>query len=131
MEQRRNQNKKSPLLLAWLIVFQSCVVYHKTPATLEQAANERIKTKITTSNGEVVKFDHVAYEEGMFYGMEKKSGRIQKTPLRQDNVSAVQLKNKKASGWANVAIVTGSIIIMVMVAGWHVENNGFGIELDN
>jgi len=109
--------------IAWflttLMLFQSCVVYHKTPTTLEKASKEHIKTKITNAEGETSIYKYITYEDGVFYGVSKKSGELVKTPLDERYINKLLIKNKSASTWVTVAVIAVPIIafgIAIIVA---------------
>lgn len=98
------------------MLFQSCVVYHKTPTNLEQASREQTKTKITNTNGQDFKYKYVTYEEGIYYGVTKKSGELVKTPLSEQQVAKVRLQNKSASTLVTIAaiVVSGGAIALIV-----------------
>lgn len=97
--------KPIALFLTASLLLQSCVVYHKTPTSLEKASQERIRTKITNTNGQTAKYKYITYEEGVFYGVGLKSGSAIKIPLDQEYISNVVTKNKSASTWLTVGII--------------------------
>jgi hypothetical protein len=107
------------LFLTALMFFQSCVVYHKTPTTLEKASQEHIKTKITNAEGETFQYKYITYEDGVFYGVSKKSGELVKTSLDETYINKLLIKNKSASTWVTVAVIGVPIIafgIAIIVA---------------
>ena len=110
--------KKSVKVVSWLLtvlmLFQSCVIYHKTPSSLEQASQFRTKTKITNSNKDIFKYKYITYEDGMFYGVKKKSGELVKTPLDEEYIITVLSKNKSASTWLTVAIIAIPVTIIII-----------------
>ena len=116
MEAFKTRLKTIAWFLTALMLFQSCVVYHKTPTTLEKASQEQIKTKVTNNEGETIKFKYIAYEDGVFYGVNKKSGEIIKTPLDKQYVETVLIKNKSASTWVTVLVIAVPIIAIVIIA---------------
>ena len=97
--------KPIALLLTALMLFQSCVVYHKTPTTIQQASQEQIRTKIIKTNGEKSKYKYITYEEGQFLGVIKKSGELDKNPLSEQEITKVLIENKSASKWATVGVL--------------------------
>ncbi len=114
--------KATAVFLAFLVLFQGCVVYHKTQTTLEQAQQENIKTKIMTTDYETTKYKYITYEEGTFYGVNKKSGEYVKTLLNEDEVVKVFTKNKRASTWATVLTI-GVPVIGITIAGIIAANS--------
>jgi len=116
--------KTTAVFLASLILLQGCVVYHKTPSTLEQARQENIKTKIMTTDNETSKYKYITYEEGTFYGVNKKSGELVKTPLIQEEVTEVLTKNEKASTlWTVIAI---GVPVVFLAVGFAIAESGLG-----
>ena len=97
--------KPIAFLLTALMLFESCVVYHKTPINLAQASEEHIKTKVVKTNGEVVKYKYIIYEDNQFYGMNRRSGEWIKTPLNQEDLSKVQTKDNTGSTLLTIAVL--------------------------
>ena len=130
MKTLKNGLKPITFLLTALVLFQSCVVYHKAPTTLERASQERIKTKITNSNGETSKYDYISYEDGTYYGVNKdfeERGALIKTPLNQSEIEKILTKNKSASTW----ITAGLIAVPVLAISVIVSLNSISIQMDN
>ena len=114
MEAIKTRLKTIAWFLTALMLFQSCVVYHKTPTTLEKASEERLNTKVTNNEGETTKFKHITYENGQFYGVSKKGGEVIKMPLDQKSIQTVLIKNRTASILVSIGVVTGSIFIVII-----------------
>ena len=93
MEAIKTRFKTIAWFLTALILFQSCVVYHKAPTTLEKASQEQTKTKVTNTNEETFKYKYVTYENGIYYGVNEKSGELVKTSLDPDYLSNIKIKN--------------------------------------
>ena len=118
MELFKNRIKTVACFLTALLLFQSCIVYHKTPTTLESASQERIKTKVISANGQISKFDHIAFEDGQFYGVKKdfdERGKLVKTPLGDQEITKVVVKNKSASTLLTIGVVAVPVAILVGV----------------
>ncbi|MGB5317240.1 MAG: hypothetical protein WBN56_14665 [Robiginitalea sp.] len=123
MEIIKKRVKKIAFGLSVLLLTQSCVVYHKTPTTLEQACKSRMKTKITNANGATIKYQYIDYIDGVYYGVNKKSGTLLRNPLKQEEVT-VMLKNQTATDWTELAIMGGSVLILVASAGLYIDKYG-------
>jgi hypothetical protein len=115
MKANKKRSRIIALFLTGLLLFQSCVVYYKTPTTLEKASRERVRTRITAKNGDVLKYRYISVEDGMFYGMNQKSGKWIKTPLDQNDLALVQTRNKSGSTWATVALIGVPVIVLVII----------------
>ncbi len=112
---------KSPtFFLAALVLFQGCVIYHKTPSTLEQASKELIKTKITATDMETHKYKYVIYDQGVYYGVNKKSGEIIKTPLNPEDILKVAIKNRSASTWVTIGASILPIGLIVAITTYTI-----------
>ncbi|MFX0555804.1 hypothetical protein ACOCEA_03355 [Maribacter sp. CXY002] len=115
MNPNRKRLNAIAIFLTTLLLFQSCVVYHKTPTTLEKASTERINTKVTNSSGENVKYKYITYENGIFFGVTLKSGQSIKTPIDQNDLAQVLTKNKSGSTWATITTIAIPVIATVII----------------
>lgn len=93
------------LILATLLVFQSCVIYHKTPSTLEKASQEQLRTKVKTGENKTYKFRYITYDNGVFYGINERSGKPVKTSLYNENVTGVYLMNEYATILSTIGVI--------------------------
>lgn len=105
--------KPIAFFLTALLLFQSCVVYHKTPTNLFQASQETIKTKVVNANGEISKYKYIAFEDGQFYGVKKKSGELIKTPLNQQDLAKVLTKDKSVSTLLTIALLVSTGVVLI------------------
>ncbi len=106
MEAINKRLKPIALILTALLLFQSCVVYHKTPTTIQQASQEQIRTKIIKTNGEISKYKYITSEDGIFYGVKLKSGEWSKTPLDQKEIARVLTKNISTSKTLTIVVLS-------------------------
>lgn len=106
MKTIRNGLKAIAFFLTALLLFQSCVVYHKTPTNIQQASLEQVKTKIIKTNGEVSKYKYISSEDGVFYGVKLKSGEWIKTPLDQKEIARVLTKNISTSKTLTIVVLS-------------------------
>ncbi|GGD47620.1 hypothetical protein [Muriicola marianensis] len=127
MKKIKKRLKVIALFLSGLILLQSCVVYHKTPTTLQRASQEQLKTKITNTNGERFKYQYVSYEDGVYYGVNEESGKFIKTPLDEEYITEVLTKNKKASTWLTVGLISAPVLFLI-VGLIIIESEGVGVE---
>jgi uncharacterized membrane protein len=123
--------KAIALFFVLLLLFQSCVVYHKTPTSLEKASQESIKAKVTTTNQQTYKYKYITYEDGQFYGVKKKSGELIKTPVSEEDTLKVVLKNKSASTWGTVSLIATPVMafIIILIASVNSLENDYGVDI--
>ena len=120
MEAIKTRLKTIAWFLTALMLMQSCVVYNvKAPTTLEKASQEQIKTKITNTNGQDFKYKYITYEDGVYYGVNKKSGELIKTPLSEQEIEIVVLKNRTASALITVGLIVVPIAMLIFIPDWE------------
>jgi hypothetical protein len=122
MEAIKKRLKATALSLSVLLLFQSCVVYHKTPTTLQNASQIQTKTKITKTTGETIIYKYITFQDGQFYGVKLKSGGWVKSPLDQNEINQVLTQNKSGSTWATIALITIPIIAIIVAVGIAMED---------
>lgn len=100
------------MLISCALLLQSCVVYQKTPVSLVEAAKQGNKTKITTRNQETFKYAYILRKDGVFYGVKMKGGKAIKTPLPEDEILEIRIRDQDASNWANISVATlGALLV--------------------
>lgn len=87
------------LALFFVITFllQSCVVYQKTPVSLEQASKQVLKAKVKTINNETYQLHRIEFENGKFYGVQKVKGKKVRITLNTNEFSKIKLQDKTMS----------------------------------
>ncbi|MGB5430110.1 hypothetical protein, partial [Eudoraea sp.] len=74
--------RTAALYFTTVILIQGCVVYDlKNPVTLNQAFEQQNKVKVKTITYETIKYRYISFEDGQFYGVNKKSGEFIRVPL--------------------------------------------------
>ena len=106
MKTLKKQIKHISLFLSILIVFQSCVtIYKSQPLTLEEVNDRHIKTKVLTKSGETLKFKNISFENGTYYGANKKKGKTLKVPLQKEAIREIKIKDKALSTIINIPLI--------------------------
>ena len=59
------------LIMTLLMLCQSCVAYHRTPVSLEQAVQAKTGSKVFTADGSFAKYRYITEIDGKFYGVKK------------------------------------------------------------
>lgn len=124
MKRIRNHLKICSCILILAILCQSCVVYHKTPVTLDQAAREKTKTKIVLEDGRVEKFKSITNQDGRYYGNRMTGDGLLTIPVDIDSIYEVHVKNKTAS--ILVTIIPLAALTALVIAGSNFSVGGFG-----
>ena len=104
MKTIKKQFRTVSLLFGVIIMLQSCTVYKSTAVTLDQAAKTENKVKIKTKSNNTLKFKRVDFEDGKYYGVKKVNGASLKTPLEENNVSLIRVKNKTLSTVLSIGV---------------------------
>lgn len=102
------------MLLSCAFLFQSCVVYQKNPVSLVEAAEQRNRTRITTSNQGTLKYAFIVRENGVFYGVKMQGGKAIQTPLSEEEILEIRLQDNTSSKWATISV---AILATLVVAG--------------
>jgi len=128
MKTLRNYLEQLGMLLCALILFQSCVVYQKTPVTLAQAADANKKAKVEMKSHETYRFKSIALENGQYYGLQKARNELVKIPLDADGISKIRLHDKSESTQATVFLGIVTLVVPViscLVAMDSISLSGF------
>jgi hypothetical protein len=105
-------------------------MYQKTPTTLGQASQDRVKTKITTIGQDAHKYDYISWEDGVFYGVKKNiSGKEVKTELREAEIREVCVKDRGSSTLASISVLALSALVFgAIVYGADITVFGQDVE---
>ena len=107
MKPLKNYFKPISFLLSIIILLQGCTVYKRSPVSLDEAIQAQTMVKIEKKNGEIEKHDLiVVLENGEIFGKKFKRNNFKKnnsfgfyelTAINKEQISKIQLKDKKAS----------------------------------
>ncbi len=116
MKTLKRHSKLFALTISFLVLIQSCKVYHSDSVSLNQASQEFKPAKIQTSNNEILKFRGIKNEGNFYYGVKKVKGEILNIPIDEKSIKSVKLENETMSTILTIAlpvviIVTGLAII--------------------
>jgi hypothetical protein len=109
------KNKTVCFLLVISLILQSCAVYKKTPVTLNEVANANRKILVIKTDNTKMKFKKIEQIDGIYYGLIRTKGRIEKIPLTESDLKTIRALDKTATTIGNVAIVVGSLGIVLLV----------------
>lgn len=122
------KSKSVCLLIALTLLLQSCVVYKKTPSTINEAVDSKGKVLIVKTNDEKLKLIKIEKIDGAYFGEIKTKKGIEKIPLSENDIKTIRIKNKSASTLGNVFIVIGSLgVVFIVIAA--IELQDFNIDL--
>lgn len=112
-------------LLAIALILQSCAVYKKTPVNLNEAATTNRKVLVVKADDTKLKFKKIEQIDGVYYGLIKTKGQIEKIPLTESDLKTIRVLDKTATTIGNVAIVVGSLgVVFLVVAAIELSNWG-------
>lgn len=125
MRLKNLKTKTVCFLLVILLVLQSCSVYKKTPVTLAEAATADRKVLVIKSDNTKLKFTRIEQIEGSYYGRVKTRSGIDKIPLTESDLKTIRVLDKTATTVGNVAIVVGSLgVVLLVVAAVELSTLG-------
>ncbi len=96
--------KLAILLMASLVLFQSCRVYHKANVSIDEAVKSEKRARLMTKEGEKLKFIKIIEDNGNYYGLKFKSANVL---IQPDNIDSLRLHDRTMS------IIYGTIIAIV------------------
>jgi hypothetical protein len=119
------------IVIAMLILFQSCKVYHKQNVTINEAVSSEKKVKVHLSNNKKYAFCKLIYKQGQLYGITKINtaaatsldtlmvgctvdGKVAKIKLNENTIKEIHLYNKTIS---RIISIAGPIVIVVVIVG--------------
>ena len=105
--------------LSALILLQGCTVYKSANVTLEEAVRADTKVRIKTNDNQTLRFKNVRAVNEVYYGWIYKKSTWIKTPINEDNIDIVQVKDKTLSTVLSIAIplvIAGGIFAIVIDA---------------
>lgn len=114
----RNLIKKSGILLLFLGM-TACSVYHQDSAGVDNAIESKNRIKVETTENRVFELKELRRENGQLIGIAGKNsetaklmfdrplvveGNLVKIPLKDEEIRAIHLKNKKMSNIVNIGV---------------------------
>lgn len=118
------------VFLIFVILLQSCAVYHKTPVSIEDAVTSNNKVLVIKNNDTKLKLKKIELVDGKYYGIsEDEDRKIIKTPLNESDLKTIRVLDKSASTWGTIGIVAGSLLVLFGIIGYAaVENMDLGVD---
>lgn len=127
MRLKNLKSKTVCFLLVIALILQSCSVYKKTPVTLDEAVTADRKVLVVKVDNTKLKFIRIEQTDGIYYGRIKTRGGIEKIPLTENDLKTIRVLDKTATIIGNVAIVVGSLgIVLLVVAAIELASLGDG-----
>ncbi len=110
-------------LLVFLILFQGCTVYKSKPVTLEYASEIGEPVRIEKTDGKKLKLLKVAkWNDGNYYGDRKEKEFVKHILINEEEISKVELKDKKRSTINSIAAPTVIIGILIIAVAKGLES---------
>ena len=116
-------------LLTFLILFQSCAVYQKTPVSLEQASKQDVRAKIKTKTNESFLVLKIIYEDDKYYGLQRVNGEKIRITLHADDINSIRLHDKTLSTVLSIGMPLG-IVLGVIGVGLALNKPSYNFNFD-
>jgi len=105
------------LILVLFILLQSCRIYHKSTATLDQAIDSEQKVKVILVDDSKIYFDQIKIDGDILYGANNIHGQIRNTLLSRDQIKYIYLfdsaNSKKRTHILIPVLISGGIILLI------------------
>ena len=116
------------IMLLGMFLLQSCVFYHDTSVSLNEAYDKG-KVKVIFSSGKSARFENIILRGSSYYGRGGNSVKqFVEEPLDSLNISAIYLqdiKNSKINTWIGVSL---SVVLIGLII-WRLYTMTFDISL--
>ncbi len=102
------------VVLALVLMLQSCAVYKTNPVSIEQAEKAHKRVLMVRSNGQKIKLKKVITEEGKYYGITTVHGQRTKILLDEKDIKTLRPIDRSATTIGNVSIVVLGVALIAL-----------------
>ena len=141
MKNTKRNLKWAAKILSFLILLQSCTVYHKYSSSVDEAIATNDKVTLDIINDDPYKFYNIKIFENEYYGLakiksdtyrrlsdrKKIDGGIENftyVQISQEELNNIHLKNKGASTGLSIAIPVLGIAAALAIGTWATVKDG-------
>ncbi|UOK43561.1 MULTISPECIES: hypothetical protein [Flavobacterium] len=110
------------LLLSFMFLLQSCVVYHKTAMSFDEAVAANKRMKVTTTDNKKYKFKRILKSDSTYYGLTLVRNQMVKVPLHTDKIQSIRPVNGVASVFLTIGVVFISYVGLIALA-WAADDD--------
>lgn len=129
MKTLKTSLKSMALFFMALTLLQSCVVYERTPVSLQQAEESKQRVKLKTSSNQTYNFQQIVREEEAFYGLKKEKGGMARIAINDQVDHQVFVQSNRKSTWATVGVIGVPVIALVIIGRSALSYNS-GLTFD-
>ena len=118
--------KSISFVLLATILLQSCVAYHDTSVSLNEAY-DRGKVEVINNIGKSTRFTNIILKDSIYYGINS-ANRFVEEPLDSLNISAIYLqdiRDSRINTWIGVSL---SVVLIGLII-WGLSTMTFDISL--
>ena len=115
MKTKTKMRKGLALIISFILIIESCSVYKSTPVSLQEAVQKNTKVKLITKENEKLKFRYLVKDDNTYYGISKQGGAKVKTPIDENLVSTIRLKDKTMSTILTIAFPVVMISSLALI----------------
>jgi hypothetical protein len=141
MKSIKQNLKWAAKILSFLILLQSCTVYHKYTSSVDEAIATNDRVRIDIQNDDSYRFKNIKFFEDEYYGLAKTNSDTYKrltdrkkldfeedkfkyVQLYDEELGEIHLKNKGASTALSIAIPVVLVCGVVVISTAAVLNDG-------
>ena len=139
----KNLRSVNILLLVFVVIFQSCNIYYRSPIDLSQAAESGKKIRITIPEEKLV-FKKITVSETGYYGLVRKNNstfrklkemgimgrqkdRFYNFSLETLDIQEIQAKNYSTSTFATIGLTIVSLFVVIYTIAAITWNDNFPV----
>jgi PBP1b-binding outer membrane lipoprotein LpoB len=117
------KHKMISVLFVIALMLQSCSIYKKPPASLDEAARANARTVVVNTDNSQHKFTRITQVDNEYYGEIKTIRGAKKLPLSESNIKSIKVLDKTATTLINLGIIVIPIATTVLL----ISNMSFNI----
>lgn len=87
------------------LMLQSCSIYKKSPASLDEAARANARTVVINTDNSKQEFIRITQVDKEYYGEVKTVSGTKKVPLSETDIKSIRVLDKTATTYTNIGII--------------------------
>lgn len=122
------------IFMGVLMGLESCSIYHKSTASLDEAVDSQARTKLVMENNSVYKFRSIQEEDGEYYGLARKNSatakelgnaereikadhndKLKSFLINSESVKEVHLKNESLSTLVSIVVPLFIALVSIVI----------------
>ena len=109
------KNKIFSVLFIIALMLQSCSIYKKSPASLDEAVRANARTVIVNTDNSKQEFRRITQVDNEYYGEIKTISGTKKVPLSETDIKSIRVLDKTATTFTNLGIIVVPVAAALVI----------------